>query len=296
MTSSLLSPWSLVQPLYVFGCTVLAAYTMANPWMNPVLLATLLMFSCFPLFLIAERIWPLRADWLLSGGDLAEDLFWILGSYLIWLPIYGEYYDTPIAALFSSLRETIGLELQWTASSTLAFFFNAMVAIFVMEFIGYWLHRLQHRYMLLWRLHATHHHITKMSIGRADRTHPLEFLSLNLGAAVAFAVLGTSAEVIAVALVFRMVSAHINHCNLPLQSGVFGWLFTTAQWHSLHHSRDYAESNTNFGCTVIVWDRLFGTFNGKTNVETIGNGSGRALTLWTQLSMPFRSDDTLRKL
>jgi sterol desaturase/sphingolipid hydroxylase (fatty acid hydroxylase superfamily) len=135
-----------------------------------------------------------------------------------------------------------------------------------------------------------------MSVARAERTHPLEFLGLNLGAAVALAFLGASAEVVAVVVVFRLNTAHLCHSNLPLVSGAWGWLFNTPEWHQLHHSCIYKESNTNFGCTVIIWDRLFGTFSGKSHIEQVGNGSGEKLSIVTQLLIPFKSDKALREL
>lgn len=256
--------WSLPQPIYVFSCTLLAASAMVYGWMDWELLVSILIFSTIPLFLVLERFAPRRRDWLLNWRDLAEDTFWVLATYLIWVPIYDEHYDTPVSTLFTSLRDVSGFPYRLEADTVTGLLVAALAGMFAVEFIAYWLHRVQHRFLFLWRIHATHHHITKMSIARADRTHPLEFLGLNLGSAVALAFLGASAEVVGVALVFRMTSAHICHTNLPLQSGVFGWLFNTAEWHQLHHSCDYAESNNNYGCTVILWDRVFGTFSGKT--------------------------------
>jgi sterol desaturase/sphingolipid hydroxylase (fatty acid hydroxylase superfamily) len=288
--------WTLPQPIYVFGCTLLAASAMVYHWMDGQLLVSILIFSTIPLFLVLERFAPRRRDWLLNWRDLAEDTFWVLATYLIWVPIYDEHYDTPISTLFASLRDASGFPYRLEADTVTGVVFAALAGVFAIEFMAYWLHRVQHRFLFLWRIHATHHHITKMSIARADRTHPLEFLGLNLGSAVALAFLGASAEVVGVALVFRMTSAHICHTNLPLQSGVFGWLFNTAQWHQLHHSCDYAESNTNYGCTVILWDRVFGTFSGKNTIERVGNGTGRQLSLWEQLTIPFRSNDVLRNL
>jgi sterol desaturase/sphingolipid hydroxylase (fatty acid hydroxylase superfamily) len=288
--------WTLPQPIYVFSCTLLAASAMVYHWMDGQLLVSILIFSTIPLFLVLERFAPRRRDWLLNWRDLAEDSFWVLATYLIWVPIYDEHYDTPISTMFASLRDASGFPYRLEADTVTGLVAAALAGVFAIEFIAYWLHRVQHRFLFLWRIHATHHHITKMSIARADRTHPLEFLGLNLGSAVALAFLGASAEVVGVALVFRMTSAHICHTNLPLQSGVFGWLFNTAEWHQLHHSCDYAESNTNYGCTVILWDRVFGTFSGKNTIERVGNGTGRQLSLWEQLTIPFRSNDVLRNL
>jgi sterol desaturase/sphingolipid hydroxylase (fatty acid hydroxylase superfamily) len=81
-----------------------------------------------------------------------------------------------------------------------------------------------------------------------------------------------------------------------LVSGAWGWLFNTPEWHQLHHSFIYKESNTNFGCTVIIWDRLFGTFSGKNHIERVGNGTGEKLSVVTQLFIPFKSDQAIREL
>jgi sterol desaturase/sphingolipid hydroxylase (fatty acid hydroxylase superfamily) len=245
---------------------------------------------------LAERLIPKRKDWLLDWKDLTEDLFWVTCTFLIWGPIYDEAYDTPISNLFALLRDSSGFPFRLEAETTGGLLVAAFIAIFAAEFIGYWAHRVQHRFMFLWRIHATHHHITKMSVARAEHTHPLEFLGLNLGSAVALAFLGASADVIAVVVVFRLNTAHLCHSNLPLASGVFGWLFNTPEWHQLHHSCNYKESNTNFGCTVILWDRVFGTFSGKDQIERVGNGTGNKLSLVTQLLIPFKSDQALREL
>lgn len=296
MKSPLLSLWSLPQPIVVFGGAILAASAAANQWTDPEILVGILMFAPIPLLLLAERLLPKRRDWLLNGKDLAEDSFWVLATYLIWGPIYDTAYDTPISNLFAALRDAVNFPFALEAETTFGLLIAALIGIFATEFIAYWLHRLQHRFMFLWRIHATHHHITKMSVARAERTHPLEFLGLNLGSAVALAFLGASAEVVGVVIVFRLTAAHFNHSNLPLVSGVFGWLFNTAEWHQLHHSCNYAESNTNYGCTVILWDRVFGTFSGKDHIERVGNGTGNQLPLLTQLIMPFRSNQYLRDL
>jgi ornithine lipid hydroxylase len=294
--SSLLSIWSLPQPVFAIGCAILAASAMKTHWMDPELLVTILIFVPILVLLVLERLAPRRKDWLLNLRDLAEDTFWVLGTYFIWVPIYDKAYNTPISNLFTSLRDASGFPYRLESDSMTGLLAAGLVGIFAIEFIGYWAHRAQHRFMFLWRIHATHHHITKMSVARADRTHPLEFLGLNLGSAIALAYLGASAEVVGVVIVFRLATAHISHCNLPLVSGVFGLLFNTAEWHQLHHSCNYDESNTNYGCTLIFWDRVFGTFSDRNDIERVGNGTGQRLSLLTQLTIPFRSNEVLRGL
>jgi sterol desaturase/sphingolipid hydroxylase (fatty acid hydroxylase superfamily) len=295
-TADILSPWSLPQPVILFGFSLLVASAAITGWIDLSVLVPVLLFVPIPLLWLAEYLMPKRKDWLLDWKDFTEDLFWVACSFLIWGPIYDDAYDTPISNLFTLLRDNSGFGFRLEADTTGGLLVAAFIAIFAAEFIGYWAHRVQHRFMFLWRIHATHHHITKMSVARAERTHPLEFLGLNLGAAVALAFLGASAEVVAVVVVFRLNTAHLCHSNLPLVSGAWGWLFNTPEWHQLHHSCIYKESNTNFGCTVILWDRLFGTFSGKNYIEQVGNGSGEKLSIVTQLLIPFKSDKALREL
>jgi sterol desaturase/sphingolipid hydroxylase (fatty acid hydroxylase superfamily) len=288
--------WTLPQPLVVFGAMLLVASANANGWTDADQLTTLLLLLPIPMWLLIERLAPKRADWVLNWREYAEDAFWVGCVYFIWVPLYSDYYDTPISDAFVWLRDASLVPFRLEASTTLGLMAAALAGVFVSEFIYYWLHRLQHRTMLFWRIHATHHHITKMSVARADRTHPLEFLALNLGPAITLAFLGASDAVVAVALTFRVFSGYTNHANLPMKSGIYGWLFTTPEWHQLHHSKEISESDTNFGCSVILWDRLFGTFSNKTELEAVGNGTGKALSIYMQLTMPFRSNETLRNL
>jgi len=288
--------WTLFQPIFVFGLTLLAASAAVFKWTDFGTLVTALIFFPIPFYLILERFVPKRKDWLLNWGDLAEDVFWVSATYLIWLPIYDVHYDSPISELFSSLREQSGFQFSLETDSMFGLLGFAIIAAFTKEFIGYWLHRMQHRFMFFWRIHATHHHITKMSVARADRTHPLEFLGLNLGSAIVLAFFGASEQVVGVFLVFIMSIAYSCHSNLPMKPGLFGFFFNTPEWHQLHHSCNYDESNTNYGCTVILWDRIFGTFSDKIGIEKIGNGTGEKLSLLTQLTIPFRSNKALRKL
>jgi sterol desaturase/sphingolipid hydroxylase (fatty acid hydroxylase superfamily) len=288
--------WSLPQPIYVLGFSILSATACMNGWIEPWTLYTWVLWLSFPALLLAERLVPRREDWTLDWRDLLRDTFWVLATYLFWGPFYGDYYNPHIEGLFTTIREAIGLSFSLQANTYWELALSTLIALIAAEFIYYWAHRLQHRFMFFWRMHATHHHISKMSVGRCDRTHPLEFIGLSLGTAIIFSFLGASPEVVAVVVMFKTTTAHMNHANLPITAGVFGWIFTTAESHQLHHSLNYKEGNQNFGCTVILWDRVFGTFSSKEEINQVGNGSGKKLSLTTQLLLPFYSNKTLREL
>ena len=226
----------------------------------------------------------------------ANYFFWVFTTYLFWIPFYSKYYEGPIGDAFGEIRAYFGVTFSLEASSVGGVLLMAFVGIILKEFIGYWVHRLMHRFMFLWRIHATHHHVAKLNVTHTDRTHPLEWIGLTLGSAIVLSFFGASAEVMAVVFTFITATVHLSHCNLPLKSGVYGWIFTTAEQHRVHHSLDFTESNRNFGCSVIFWDRIFGTYDATTEVANMGSGTGKRLSFWRQISLPFYSNKTLRNL
>lgn len=68
-----------------------------------------------------------------------------------------------------------------------------------------------------------------------------------------------------------------------------GLLFTTNTYHICHHSAVLEESNTNYGCSAIIWDRVFGTFLHKT-ISEAGTGPTEP-TMWEKLLMPFKEPE-----
>ncbi|TXS95570.1 sterol desaturase family protein [Parahaliea maris] len=286
---------TLPQPLLVLGSMFSVALVYTYQWFDPGLYAVIMTVLPLPLVLIAERIWGKREDWELSPREFAEDAFWIAGSGLLWVPLYVDYYKTPISEGFRAVRDLAPLDIELAPQSVIGLVFGAILVRTLAEFIYYWLHRAQHESLFWWRIHATHHHITKMGAARSDRTHPLEFLALMIGTPIILALTGASDALIAVTGAFGFFSGYLNHANLPLRSGIYGLYFTTAEQHHLHHSRDMDSSNSNYGCTIIIWDRIFGTYSGRTDIEAIGAGTGKALSIWDQYKMAFVSTDRLTK-
>ncbi|MEE4360471.1 MAG: sterol desaturase family protein [Pseudomonadales bacterium] len=288
--------WTLPQPLLVFGSMFAVATAVTTQWMNADLLTTIMIVLPLPLILVAERIWTKRKDWIPEPVELAEDAAWLAAGAFIWVPLYSDYYQTPISDGFEWVRDSSGLAFSMAPETTLGLVGAALLAITLSEFIYYWLHRVQHESLFWWRIHGTHHHITKMSAARGDRTHPLEWLALMVSRPIILALLGASDDVIAVIVAFGFWQGILNHSNLPLRSGVFGWFLSTAPMHHLHHSNHPVNSNTNYGCSIIIWDRLFGTYSGCTEIESVGAGTGKPLSIRTQLAMAFYPDEKLKSL
>ena len=289
--------WMCVQPVLVLGTMLLVAAMVASDWVHRELFAAIMIVLPTPLLIAAERVWTKRQDWLLAPKEMAEDGFWLACAGLVWVPLYSDYYKTPISTGFKAVRDLSPLHVTLEPASIPGIIGCAILVMLISSFVYYWLHRVQHESLFWWRLHATHHHITKMGCMRGDRTHPLEWTTLMLGTPIALALLGASDGVMAVAGAFGIWNGSLNHANLPLKSmPVYDWLFATAQQHHVHHARERRQADSNYGCMIILWDRVFGTYCGDDEVGQIGAGKGLPLSIKDQLALSFYSDEKLKSL
>jgi sterol desaturase/sphingolipid hydroxylase (fatty acid hydroxylase superfamily) len=286
-----------VQPTLVLGSMFLVASMVANDWIYRELFAAIMIVLPIPLCFVGERIWTKRKDWLLEPKEMLEDVGWLAAGAFIWVPLYSNFYETPISEGFKALRDTAPLRVTLEPTTIIGYLGCAMLVMLISSFIYYWLHRVQHESLFWWRIHATHHHITKMGCMRGDRTHPLEWATLLVATPTALALMGASDGVMAVAGAFGIWSGTLNHSNLPLKSmPVYDWLFATAQQHHVHHAHLRRQADSNYGCNLIIWDRVFGTYCGDDYEGQIGAGKAVPLSVKDQLALAFYSDERLKSL
>ena len=193
-------------------------------------------------------------------------------------------YETHLTPLLTALRLSLGLEL-WPHRWPLII--QVFLLFVLVEFVWYWLHRFEHRFSAIWRLsgHGAHHSFKHLGAINFATNHPLELFWIAFPSALVGVLLGAGAA-IGGAVVLATVQASIVHSNLDLNTRVIGLFFTTNQYHIRHHSQILSESNTNYGCSTIFWDRVFGTFASGTTIET-GTGPTEPST-WQKLWMPVR--------
>jgi sterol desaturase/sphingolipid hydroxylase (fatty acid hydroxylase superfamily) len=131
----------------------------------------------------------------------------------------------------------------------------------LLDFFGYWTHRLLHKIPLLWRLHALHHSDTDLDVTTTIRHHPVEAL-VQAGSDAALALLfgfPPQAVLLYAGIVRAVQTFHHGNILLPARLKPLGRWLVTPDLHRLHHSMAYAENNSNFGNFVPLWDGLFGT-------------------------------------
>ncbi len=277
------SPVALVvkytlQPIILVGVVAIWLTQPDHPLLFPgVVIAVQLILG------LLERRLPARPGWLIRGREMALNLFlvFILSSAGA---AVGVAYAQLLAAPLDGLRQSLHLDI-WPHHWPLLV---QMLMVFLSsEFIWYWLHRAEHRWQPVWRFsgHGAHHSFKRLGALNFGLNHPFELFLLVLPAALIELTFGVGVAV-AGATVLGVVQASIAHANLDLNSKWIGLLFTTNGYHIRHHSSVLEQSNTNYGCSAIIWDRIFGTF-GDSRTADAGIGPTEP-TLWEKFLMPIR--------
>jgi sterol desaturase/sphingolipid hydroxylase (fatty acid hydroxylase superfamily) len=214
----------------------------------PLVVANLLVAAC-------ERVLPLHRSWLHSRGDLHVDAGLALSVALV-SGLLGRIMAPLGVAAAASHASVLGASAWPSGWPLLA---QLVLALVVAELPKYWLHRLEHEWAPLWRIHATHHSAQRLYWLNAGRFHPIDIgLDYLLGVGTLL-LLGCGDAVIALFILVSGVHGVFQHANLPLRCGPLNWFFSMAELHRWHHMPDAARSNHNYGQNLIVWDVVFGT-------------------------------------
>ncbi len=147
----------------------------------------------------------------------------------------------------------------WQVVQALPGAVRIVMAIFLVDFIIYWIHRAQHEFELLWRTHAWHHSIEQLYWFSGFRTSFLHSFIYNVPqAAVPMLVFNLSPLEAGIGYSIGLLIQFWEHTNIDVEIGPLNHLIITPAYHRVHHST--AHSRTNFGTTFSLWDRLFGTY------------------------------------
>lgn len=232
---------------------------------------------------VLEHTRPARPHWRTSMGEKGAQLLLVL-CLVVLTGVVSALYDAYAVAPLAAWRAETGLDI-WPSGWPLLV--QLLLAFFTSELIWYGLHRAEHRWHFFWRAsgHGAHHSFKRLGALNSGLNHPLELFVLALPAAAMEVLFGIGPVAFGVTLLI-LTQATLAHTNLVLNSKGIGWLFTTNRYHIHHHSAVLDESNTNYGCAAIVWDRVFGTF---VDADTLDAGTGPTEpTLWQKFIMPLK--------
>ena len=156
-----------------------------------------------------------------------------------------------------------------------------VVALLAWDFAYYWLHRAEHESRILWAAHVNHHSSEFYNLGTALR-QPWAPIVLILFFPP-LALVGVRPWMIAVSGGFNLVYQFWIHTEavgkLPAW---FEFVFNTPSHHRVHHGSQQQYLDRNHGGVLIIWDRMFGTFEAEGDRVRYGLTKNiQTFNLWT---------------
>lgn len=145
------------------------------------------------------------------------------------------------------------------------------LSIILLDLVIYIQHFLTHHIAFLWRFHKIHHIDQEIDVTTGLRFHPIELIFSQLIKFSCILILGIPATAYLIFEILFNLSAMFIHSNLTLPKKIDSLLrlvIITPDVHRIHHSIYANETNSNFGTSLSVWDKLFKTYKDKAKAST----------------------------
>ena len=206
-------------------------------------------------FIIGAAILLIEIAEMLFKGELkSKTIGEMLVSASTQIPYI--FVETLILTGAYSLYWIIATALPWSIPVT--WWSLALVVLFA-DITYYWEHRIAHEVRLLWTQHAVHHSSRDMNIVTGVRFGPFEGV-WSVVAHMPLVFMGFAPEAIIFAVIFVLAYQTWLHTELIGKLGPLEWVLNTPSHHRVHHGCDAKYLDKNYGGVLIVWDRLWGTF------------------------------------
>lgn len=135
------------------------------------------------------------------------------------------------------------------------------------DFMYYWLHRVDHECRLFWATHFTHHSSPKFNLTVGFRSSVLEPLYRFIYF-IPIAWLGFHPIDIAFVYSATQIWGILIHTEKVGKLGFLEYIFVTPSHHRVHHGSNPKYLDKNMGMFLIIWDKIFGTFQKELPAES----------------------------
>lgn len=151
----------------------------------------------------------------------------------------------------------------------------------------YWFHRIAHERRWFWASHVVHHSSQHYNLSTALRQTWTGRFSFSFIFGLPLALIGFPPEMIIFVGGINLVYQFWIHTELIDRMGPFEWIFNTPSHHRVHHATNPRYLDANYAGTLIIWDRMFGTFIPEDRDERPRYGIVKNLTTFNPVMIAF---------
>lgn len=163
-----------------------------------------------------------------------------------------------------------------------------IIAFIVIDFAGYWVHRIDHKINIFWNSHLVHHSSEEFNLACALRQSISVFIRLFTFLLIPAALLGVPTEVIAIVAPIQLFAQFWYHTRHIKKMGFLEKIIVTPSHHRVHHALNPEYIDKNLSQIFIIWDKMFGTFQEELPDKPPVYGITRPVNTWNPISINFQ--------
>ena len=226
------------------------------------------------------------SDTLCTIGLLVGNMVMVLATKGLTLAFHVYLYQFK----FFDLASTVPLWVMW------------FLAFILIDFVFYIYHRLSHRVSFLWAVHMSHHSSQEMNFAVSFRQAWFGPIS-KVPFFMILPLIGLDPVIVAVAGSISTLWGIVGHTQIVNKLGPLEFFLNTPSHHRVHHGSNKQYIDKNYGNLLIIWDRMFGTFEPEhekvkfglvKNVNTY-NPIKITFMAWQEIFSEIRSSKNLKE-
>lgn len=235
-----------IYPIVMLSAATILIYGMQNGYnYYAISLSTISVFAF--LILLLERQLPYEKQWI-NNWDWNLDFIYYIINYAIKLFAQLQFLWLTTIFAFPEIFPT-----------QLPFWLQVIISLTIIDFFLFYVHKISHKYLFLWDLHAIHHSSERLYFLNGEKRHALHQILEGSPGIIVCLLIGTPHTVLITALSLLAINLFMQHTNLDYKAGILKKFFCVAELHRWHHRAEFHDAQVNFGAWLTVWDHLFGT-------------------------------------
>ena len=202
-------------------------------------------------FILLEAFLSLRHEW--HEYNIRDSIFNIIISIISWI----------MNLVFKGAVFFFLVEVQKFSMFDLGNSILIWILLFLLsDLVHYFFHYLEHKSRILWATHSIHHSSDQYNFSVALRT-PMTNTCYRFLYEAPLCLLGFDAGMVILVHSIILSFAFFQHSELIGKLGWLEYFLNTPSHHRVHHASNEKYLDKNFGAVLIIWDKLFGTFQAE---------------------------------
>ncbi len=174
----------------------------------------------------------------------------------------------------------------WTPLKLPINWWTALLTLGVADLLYYWNHRLSHQIRFFWTYHSVHHSSKEFNLSTALRLPWVGILG-DLMFYVPLVLLGMNPALLVISKSLVLLYQYWIHVESVGQLGWFDLYFNSPSNHRVHHGANDCYLDKNHGGILMIWDRIFGTYQGEMASEPVRFGLTKPLKSYNPFVINF---------